>query len=141
MYDQPTADDLLDAASTHLEQNVIPVLRAGDDRKLYFQTLVAAHVLRLVGRELDMRPRHLADEWARLNKLTKDEQSLPDTADLTAAIDERNHALCNAIRAGVYDTPDEQTRLINHLFDRTVAQLEVNNPRFMLMLMQELGAG
>ncbi|MDL1885067.1 hypothetical protein FBR01_15630, partial [Anaerolineae bacterium CFX8] len=60
MYDRPTLSELLDAVRAHLEENIIPLLK--DDRKLYYQTLVAVNALRIDGRELPMNALHLQDE-------------------------------------------------------------------------------
>jgi len=50
VYDRPDVSELIDAVRQHLEQQVIPAVK--DDPKLYFQTLVAANVLKIAGRDL-----------------------------------------------------------------------------------------
>jgi hypothetical protein len=134
MYDRPTASELLDAARMHLEQQVIPAVRA--DPKLYFQTLVAINVLKIVGREIALGDSHAAAEWAGLNMLEGKAIELPTPlSTLNTALASRNQALCAAIRAGDYDEPQKKAALFSHLMMTTAAQLEVANPKFLQTVM------
>jgi hypothetical protein len=136
MYDRPNAQELLDAARIHLEQNVVPAIRS--DPKLYFQTLVTINVLKIVGREIALGANHAATEWAGLNMVTEEEIAPPASlSDIQAAIKERNIQLCIAIRHGDYDTADKAQILFQHLKMTTVAQLEVANPKFLQTVMSE----
>lgn len=136
MYDRPNTQELLDAARLHLEQNIIPAVKS--DARLYFQTLVAINVLKIVGRELAFAPRHTTAEWASLNVLEGVEAAAPhDLASLQAAISERNQQLCRAIRAGDYDTGEKRGNLLEHVKAVTIAQLEVANPKFLQTLLKE----
>lgn len=136
MYDRPNTQELLDAARLHLEQNIIPAVKS--DARLYFQTLVAINVLKIVRRELAFAPRHAAAEWASLNVLEGVEAAPPhDLASLQAAISERNQQLCTAIRAGDYDTGEKRGNLLEHVKAVTIAQLEVANPKFLQTLLKE----
>lgn len=136
MYDRPNTQELLDAARLHLEQNIIPAVKS--DARLYFQTLVAINVLKIVGRELAFAPRHAAAEWASLNVLEGGEVAPPhDLASLQTAISERNQQLCTAIRAGDYDTGEKRGNLLEHVKAVTIAQLEVANPKFLQTLLKE----
>lgn len=136
MYDRPTLTELIDAARMHLETSVIPAVRA--DRKLYFQTLVAINVLKIATREITLAPQHAAAEWDSLNTL-ENINSAPPThlAELQAALAARNQALCEAIRAGEYDSPDRKAALFTHVMATSIAQLEVANPRFLQTLAAE----
>lgn len=136
MYDRPTAHELLDAVRAHLEDQVIPAVR--NDRKLYFQTLVAANVLRIVGREMQLAPAHGAEEWARLGQIDgSDAPPPPDLAALQAALNERGAALAAAIRAGDYDDDARRHALFAHLTKSVIEQLEVANPAFLQKLAAE----
>jgi hypothetical protein len=136
MYDRPTAEELLDAARTHLEMAVIPVVR--QNRKLYFQTLVAINVLRIVERELQMGASHAQDEWLRLNALQGVETPLPARLpDIQAGLAERNGYLKDAIRSGNYDGAEEKSALFNHLKATVIEQLQVANPRYLQKLAAE----
>lgn len=132
MYDRPTAAELIDAVRLHLETVLVPAIR--DNHKLYFQTLVAINVLRIVERELGYAPQHSRAAWARLNMLLGS-KPMPETAEgLQAALAERNAALCAEIRAGRRDTDAE---LFEHLKAAAIEQLEVANPRFLQVLAAE----
>lgn len=136
MYDRPTLSELLDAVRAHLEENIVPLLK--DDRKLYYQTLVAVNALRIAGRELTMNALHLQDEWARLNFLQNSADSIPaDNDEARAALAERSRRLCEDIAAGSYDQYPRKAALFEHLLATAVEQLQVANPRFLQILALE----
>lgn len=130
MYDRPTAAELIDATRQHLEKHLVPLTRQ-QDRKVYFQTLVAVNVLKVVERELALRDQHITAEWARLDDLqgAVSRPISPDSID--SALAARNQQLCKNIRAGQYDT---DSALFEHLKATARAQLEVANPRFLAAL-------
>ncbi len=116
MTRRPTDRELLEAAREHLAQ-VVPAL--GDPR-LKFQTLVAAHVLGVVARELaerDRDPEAPARDRAAL-------QALPGAPATDAD-------LCAAIRAGTYDTGTGAKALHALLRTRVESDLAVWNPAFL----------
>lgn len=127
----PSLSELLDAARLHFETAVVPAVRA--DRKLYFQTLVAINVLKIAERELHYGDAHARAAWARLNALLGEETPLPEQA-IPAALDERNQALSQAIRAGAYDG---SATLLAHLKATASEQLTIANPRFLRKLQDE----
>jgi hypothetical protein len=130
MYDRPTAEELLQAARLHLETAITPAVRA--DGRLYFQTLVAANVLRIVERELALGEDHTRAEWARLDALSGERPPLPEQLpQIKTALARRNAELCAAIRAGAYDTPDRRHPLFDHLKATITEQLMVANPRLL----------
>lgn len=132
MLDRPTAEELLDAVRMHLESHIIPVIKS--DRKLYFQTLVAVNVLRIVGRELD-KEGHLKDEWTRLTDLMGDDSPTPDNnRHFIGILNEKNEALADAIRAGEYDSSQI---LFDHLMANTITQLEIANPLLLMKIISE----
>ncbi len=136
MYDRPHADELLEAAWQHLEQFVAPALKS--DRKLYFQTLVAINVLKVVAREQRCRPDHLRAQWNRLNAMQDVDLPLPSEWDESlAALAIRNRELCYDIRAGRYDSDFLRETLYEHLYATTLEQLEVANPRYLQQLASE----
>src|SRR5690242_4087238 len=107
MYDQPTLYDLLDAVRIYLEQAITPVIQ--EDRKLYYQTLVAINVLDIIERQIEAEAEHLTMEWKRLNYIQKAEPPMPpDPVDIRAALDERNRKLCEDINAGRYDSEPQR---------------------------------
>jgi hypothetical protein len=130
MYDRPTALELLEASRQHWETQIIPLARDASF-KLYFQSLVAVNVLRIVEREIQLRGHHLRAEWTRLNMLTGSENAPADEATLETRLQERNALLCQQIRAGQWD---DHNALFEHLKACAIEQLEVANPRYLQTL-------
>lgn len=136
MYDRPSARELLEAACLHLEQQVVPAIKA--DRKLYFQTLVAINVLKIVGREMALKLGQVADLWEKLDALEGDVSPLPDDLSLyESELDKRLKNLCRAIQEGEYDGAEQRKALLDYLIYSTEAQLMVANPRFLQGLAAE----
>jgi len=137
MYDRPTAAELIDAVRLHMETSIVPAVR--EDRQLYFRTLVAINVLKIVERELAMGADHNAHAWARLNIIDSEDRPLPTTeADLRAGVAERHAALCHSIRVGHFDEDEgKRAQVFEHLKATTVDQLQVANPRYLSRLAQE----
>ncbi|MGB1285404.1 MAG: DUF6285 domain-containing protein [Aggregatilineales bacterium] len=125
MYDRPDAVELLQAARHHLETTILPLTR-DTHHKLYFQTLVALNIMKIVEREIDTRDDHFRAEWARLNMLTGNQPLLKDTKTARSVLKARNALLCDAIRHGDYD---DSTALFEHL--RALKNMRKhNNDRF-----------
>jgi hypothetical protein len=129
MNDRPTARELIDAVRLYLEKELLPSLT---DARLRFQTLVAANVLSVAGRELASGEAQLDEECAALAVL------LGEAADGSGSAEERrrrvralNEAWCERIRAGEFDSPDrwrEAAALARRL---VVQKLEIANPRYL----------
>jgi hypothetical protein len=135
MHDQPSAGALIAAVRQHLETAVLPTI---EDQRLRFQTLVAAHVLSVVERELALGDEQLQAEWQRLDALLHNRQPLPATsAERQAALDARNRRLCELIRAGTFDANLEQEMLQQHLQQSAIAKLAVANPKFLARVQRE----
>jgi hypothetical protein len=136
LYDRPTAEELLQAARLHLETAITPAIRG--DGRLYFQTLVAANVLRIVERELALGEDHARAEWSRLDALCGEKPPLPEQLpQIKTALARRNTDLCAAIRAGEFDDPDRHHALFDHLKATVTEQLMVSNPRLLEKLAAE----
>jgi len=137
MYDKPNASQLLDTVAWYLQEEILPLLKDAD-RRHYYETLIAIHVLKIARREAAWEMTHLREEWQRLNFVQQASTVLPDdpTAARTA-LAERNRQLCEDILAGVYDYWPRQSALFEHLLVTTRAQLEVTNPDFLTRLAQE----
>ena len=133
MYDRPTAAELIEAARQHLETNVIPAVK-DINHKLYFQTLVAINVLRIVEREMALSTSHQRAAWERLDALLG-ETDKPDSHEgWEAGLAHRHAALCASIRIGQHDTDET---LFDHLMATTYEQLEVANPKYLQALAME----
>jgi Domain of unknown function (DUF6285) len=136
MYDRPTMMELLNAVRNHLETQVIPEIR--DDRKLYYQTLVAINVLRIIDREMQTGVEQLREEWMRLNFVQGVDTLLPsESSKAHDALAERNRKLCEEIDGGRYDYLPQRAALYEHLMVTTRQQLEVSNPKFLEALAAE----
>jgi len=133
MYDRPDAVELIEAVQHHLESELLPLTKA-THHKLYFQTLVAVNVLRIVSRELRAGDAPLLAAWERLDALMGPQPVPGCPEDLPAALRARHAQLCAAIRQGDYN---QHHGLFDHLMATTIAQLEVANPRYLQALAAE----
>ena len=123
MNDRPTAAELIDAVRGYLEKELLPALT---DARLRFQTLVAANVLAVAGRELASEPASLQEEWGVLDALLGHEER---PAIVKPAIERRNRELCERIRAGDFDEVERFRELAQVLRHVVMRKLEVANPR------------
>ncbi len=122
MTDRPTSLELVRAVRLYLEQELQPALT---DPRLRFQTLVAAHVLGIVERELPQAERLLAEESACLAAILGRPVA---GADVPAA----NEELCRRIREGHYTTRRPRCRRCwGRLRPLVVSKLQIANPRYL----------
>lgn len=133
MYDRPTANELITAARSHIETNILPLAKT-HNFKLYFQTLVAVNVMRIVGRELEWDDQHRQQYGARLQALLGADAPVTTATPLQAHLAEANTILCQQIRAGERDNDDV---LFDHLLQTSIEQLTVANPKFLATLAEE----
>lgn len=99
LHDVPSAEELVDAVREFLESDVV----ACTDGRTRFHARVAANVLAMVGRELELGAAHAADHGERLAAL-----GVTDDAELAAAIragtlDHRLDEVRAAVAAAVAD--------------------------------------
>ena len=109
---RPTRDELLEAVVEFLEKRVMPKL----DKHTAFHTRVAANVLNIVRRELELGPGLDAEELDRLKNLLGRDGTL----------EELNAELCNRIHKGDLDHTNPE--LMEHLFRTTVGKVSVDQP-------------
>lgn len=129
MQDRPTAPELVAAVRRHLGEEVLPALR---DPGLRFRTLVAANVLAIVGRELELAERQAPGEWRRLAHLLGRSGSPPPAyGRQVQAIAEMNEALCRQIEAGAFDEPQQWAALLDHCRQTAREKLAIANPKFL----------
>src|SRR5262245_11532698 len=99
MQDRPTLAELLDAVRGFLEQDAIGALEG----TAKFHARVAANVLAIAARELELEPVQLAAEWQRLEALLGAAPVPSDLAALREELRSRTEALCERIRRGDAD--------------------------------------
>ena len=129
MNDRPSAVELIDAVRGYLEKELLPALT---DARLRFQTLVAANVLSVAGRELATEAEHLEEEWRLLDEsLGQGEAAPKGTKEMRQAIERRNRGMCERIRGGEFDEPEPFSKLAERLRRVVVRKLEVANPRYL----------
>jgi hypothetical protein len=119
MMDRPTSLELIQAVRLFLEQELHPALT---DPRLRFQTLVAAHVLGIVEREVPVADELLVEEAQLLTAILGHNV---DAADVLAA----NAELCGRIRQGSYDDPAAMRTLLGKMRSQVVRKLQIANPR------------
>jgi hypothetical protein len=129
MNDRPTAAELVDAVRHFLEAELLPTLT---DARQRFQTLVAANVLAIAGRELAGEEEQLREEWDLLAGLLGADGPRPEgLAELRQAVGRANARLCERARAGDFDGPADFRTLSGKLRLLAVRKLEVANPRYL----------
>ena len=125
MNDRPTGVELLRAVERFLEQEVVPQL----DGPRRYHARVAANVVAIVAREIEMEEAQLESEWERLGALLGLREQRPEARDaLRDAVRARTQTLAERIRRGDADAGAWRAELIAHL-RRTVAdKLVVSRP-------------
>jgi hypothetical protein len=129
MNDRPTAQELIDAVRLYLEKELLPALT---DARQRFQTLVAANVLSVAGRELAREEAMLGEELEALAAL------LGEPGDVPAGREEKrrrvralNESLCERIRRGEFDAPGRWREAAAVVRRLVVRKLEIANPRYL----------
>jgi hypothetical protein len=116
MQEQPNRIDLLRAVSSFVRDKAIPQLTG----QAAFHARVAANVLDIVVRELELGPAAEAGELQRLRALLQD--------DGAQSLEQLNETLCDRIAAGemTLDTPG----LRAHLWEVTMNKLAIDQPGY-----------
>jgi len=129
VQDRPTYSELLEAVQHFIEADVMPAL----DGPRKFHARVAANVLAIVRRELEVEDRQLRDEWQRLDALLGDTGAIPTERDvLRRQLLERSEALCARIRNGEADTGPWRDAVLLHVRQTVVDKLTVANPKYLV---------
>jgi hypothetical protein len=127
MQDRPTVAELLDAVRGFLEHDAVTAL----DGTAKFHARVAANVLAIVARELEMEPIQLAAEWQRLDALLG---GLPMPAEIPgqrAGVRARTTDLCERIARGDADAGPFRTAVLAHVRATVSEKLAVANPKLL----------
>ncbi|HEY7308721.1 MAG TPA: DUF6285 domain-containing protein [Gemmataceae bacterium] len=129
MNDRPTAAELVEGVRRFLEADLLPTLT---DPRLRFQTLIAANVLAIAGRELSSEEDLLREEHELLTAiLAKTDPPPQRLAELREAVREANRQLCERIRGGDFEGAERFRALAAMLRRLVVRKLEVANPRYL----------
>ena len=118
MQNTPTPDELLELVARYLTDVAMPLLPPA----AAFHARVAANVLQVVRRQVELAPRQDAAELARLAALGVITDAT--AADLPAA----NAALARAIAEGRIESSDPA--LLAHLWQSTFERLAVDQPGY-----------
>jgi hypothetical protein len=129
MIDRPTSVELVQAVRQYLEAELLPALT---DARQRFQTLVAAHVLGIVERELPREQHLLFEESRQLADILQRPPSSAQAADsLRGEVIAAQAELCERIRTGDYDDPVACQTLLRQLRPMVMRKLEIANPRYL----------
>lgn len=116
MHDQPSVSELVQAVKNFVDETAAPNLTG----HAAFHARVASNTLATILRDLDHRP---AAERAERERLIALLNASPD-----ATTDALNRQLCDKIRSG--DMSRETPGLLSHLKETTIAQVEIDQPRY-----------
>jgi hypothetical protein len=123
MQERPQPRAVLEALARFLLEELQPTVT---DKRLAFRVLIAAHLASTLAAELDERPRHAAEELARLRALLPDVALPPGEA--AAALRTLNATLVERLSQG--RGPGDDTALRAHLRATLADALRVLSPRF-----------
>lgn len=105
MQDRPSAQELVSVVAAFLERELIPSLA---DSRLRFRALVAASMLNIVSREMELGNDYARAEWERLRALLADLS--PDAPTLTPDTLARSTTRFERERASASPDPSPKTR-------------------------------
>ncbi len=124
MQDRPSAPELLDAIERFLRGRSA----AAEDRWLRFQLLVCANSLGIVRREIEQEEGFARAEWPALDALLGP-AALPEALSaLLPAMSTRHEQLCQLIRAGAFDEPQQEKALLAYLDEETRHRVQITAP-------------
>ena len=118
-----------------IESDLIPSL---EGRK-QFHARVAANVLAIVQREIEIEPQHLAAEWHRLDALLGKTDLPAERAAALQTLRARNETLCELIRAGDADEGERRDTVLRHVRQTVEEKLAVANPKLLAAQKQRRG--
>lgn len=115
----------------HARTQIRAVLLPGiADPGLRFRTLVAANVLAIAERELELAPAQREAERRRLRTLLSDKAQ-------SQSLEALSDRLLQRVAAGDYDQGTDRRALLEHLKRTAVEKLEIANPKLLARLAEE----
>jgi hypothetical protein len=127
MQDRPTVAELLDAVREFLEKDALE----GLEGTAKFHARVAANVMAIAGRELELGPAQVEAEWARLADLLGPVPMPPSAAALRQAVRQSTEALCERIRQGDADEGPFRAAVLAHVRATVREKLAIANPKLL----------
>lgn len=131
MQDHPTSLELINAVAQFLNTELAPTL---SDPHLKFRALVAANVLNIVARELELSDAQLRAERERLNELLSENAS---GENLRADVERMTRELSQKIRAGEADEGAFHNAVFAHVEQTVIEKLQVTNPKYSARVLDE----
>jgi hypothetical protein len=129
MRDQPTGDQLLEAARAVLRDELVALLPA-DKRH---EALMIANAMAVAIRQFRNGDEHERQELSALRRLLGQDEMhpLPHGADLVGALVDANRTLCGWIRDGRADDGDLCASVWAHLGQVARARVLESNPKYL----------
>lgn len=127
MQDPPELAELLAAVRGFLETEVVP---ATDDRRLRFRARIAANVLAVAARELELREPLLRAELGRLAALLGTPAAEGAGANLHEQVQALNAELARRLRSGAIAAAPGDA-VWDHLRRTAVEKLRIANPGYL----------
>lgn len=124
MQDRPSREELLEAVTRFLDEEVTPHL----DGSRQFYCRVAANALRTIRRELDHEDERLVAEWQRLHAVLGEEPQPATLAAFKHELRRRAEELCARIRRGDADNGPYRAQVLDHVRESVRDKLLVSNP-------------
>jgi hypothetical protein len=154
MQDHPTARELIESVSQFLNGEIVPTL---SDPRLKFRALVAANVLNIVAREMEMGDLQLSAEYERLAALLPSpeislldfgrgvmrqdadgaRQSVVLTHQRGEDVQRMTRELSQKIRAGEVDEGEFHDAVFAHVEQTIIEKLQVANPKYLERVLNE----
>lgn len=131
MQDHPTSLELINAVAQFLNTELAPTL---SDPRLKFRALVAANVLNIVARELELSDAQLRAERERLNELLSENAS---GENLRADVERMTRELSQKIRAGEADEGAFHNAVFAHVEQTVIEKLLIANPKYLARVLNE----
>jgi len=126
MQDRPTARELIRGIYHFLQADLVPVL----EEPLKFHTRVAANVLGIIEREIELEDGHLLEEGKRLSKLLGKKWFPPESTEhLRNTVVELNEEFSKRIRAGEADHGPWRDAALEHVRKTLLEKLQIADPR------------
>jgi len=128
MQDRPSAIELLELAAHFIEREIVPITEGSRQ----FQARVAANVMRIVAREIQLGEPQLREEIKALAAVLGRPEPTPQSArEAHAAVLALSEELSARIRAGEADEGPWRRRAFDVARKLVEDKLKVDNPRYL----------